>query len=55
MVKVEITHSHELERALKRFKAQCKKEGILRECKDRKFYSKPSVIKRMARNSNKKK
>lgn len=53
MVKVVVHNKDELEKALKRFKSQCKKEGILKECKERKFYAKPSARRRLERNKRK--
>ncbi len=39
-----------MEKAIKRFKRLIDKEGIIRECKKREFFEKPSTI----RNRNKK-
>lgn len=33
-----------LERAIRRFKRMVEREGIVRECKKREFYEKPSTI-----------
>jgi ribosomal protein S21 len=47
MPKVTINRRDDLEKALKQFKMRCKREGIFKECKDRKFYTKPSAKKRL--------
>lgn len=48
MAKVTIDERQNLERALRSFKTQCKREGILRECKERRHYTKPSARRRQA-------
>jgi small subunit ribosomal protein S21 len=40
---VRVKESDSFENALKRFKKQCEKEGILSEVKKREHYEKPSV------------
>ncbi|MBN2737434.1 MAG: 30S ribosomal protein S21 [Spirochaetales bacterium] len=45
MAYIRIDSEEELERAIKRFKRQVEKEGIIREWKKREFYEKPSTIK----------
>ncbi|MEW6002615.1 MAG: 30S ribosomal protein S21 [Nitrospirota bacterium] len=40
---VRVGESESLENALKKFKKQCEKEGILSEIKKREHYEKPSV------------
>ena len=40
---VSVRESDSFENALKRFKKQCEKEGILSEVKKREHYDKPSV------------
>jgi small subunit ribosomal protein S21 len=40
---VRVKESDSFENALKRFKKQCEKEGILSEVKKREHYDKPSV------------
>ncbi|MFH1771449.1 MAG: 30S ribosomal protein S21 [Candidatus Omnitrophota bacterium] len=52
MAEVRIEKKEDFERALRKFKAQCKKEGILKRCKDRQYYTKPS---QKRREKNKKK
>jgi small subunit ribosomal protein S21 len=41
---VEVNSEEPLEKALKRFKREVEKEGIIREWKKREFFEKPSVI-----------
>ena len=43
MPSVSVRKSESFELALKRFKKQCEKEGILSEIKKREHYEKPSV------------
>lgn len=43
MPSVSVKDSNSFELALKRFKKQCEKEGILSEIKKREHYEKPSV------------
>lgn len=40
---VKVSESESFENALKKFKKQCEKEGILSEIKKREHYDKPSV------------
>ena len=42
---VRVRESDSFENALKRFKKQCEKEGILSEVKKREHYEKPSIKK----------
>jgi len=44
MAYVYVEESENLEKALKRFKRQVEKEGIIREWKKREYYEKPSTI-----------
>jgi small subunit ribosomal protein S21 len=46
MPSVRVRESDSFENALKRFKKQCEKEGILSEIKKREHYDKPSVKKK---------
>ncbi|MBU1863636.1 MAG: 30S ribosomal protein S21 [Candidatus Omnitrophica bacterium] len=46
MAKVMVRRKEDLERALKSFKTRCRREGILQEVKERRYYSKPSVKKK---------
>jgi len=43
MAIVEVKPDENFEKALKRFKKICEKEGIITEMKRREFYEKPSV------------
>jgi small subunit ribosomal protein S21 len=43
---VRVRESESFENALKKFKKQCEKEGILSEIKKREHYEKPSVKKK---------
>jgi small subunit ribosomal protein S21 len=43
---VKVSGSGSFENALKKFKRQCEKEGILSEVKKREHYDKPSVKKK---------
>ncbi len=43
---IRVRESDSFENALKRFKKQCEKEGILSEIKKREHYDKPSVKKK---------
>jgi small subunit ribosomal protein S21 len=43
---VRVRESDSFENALKRFKKQCEKEGILSEVKKREHYEKPSIKKK---------
>ncbi len=43
---VRVRESETFENALKKFKKQCEKEGILSEMKKREHYEKPSVKKK---------
>jgi small subunit ribosomal protein S21 len=43
---VRVRENDSFENALKRFKKQCEKEGILSEIKKREHYEKPSVKKK---------
>jgi len=46
MPSVRVRESDSFENALKRFKKQCEKEGLLSELKKREHYDKPSVKKK---------
>jgi small subunit ribosomal protein S21 len=43
MPEVRISENETIDRALKRFKKECEKQGIMAEIKKREFYEKPSV------------
>jgi len=46
MAEVRIEKNENFERALRKFKLLCKKEGILKEFHERQYYTKPSQKKR---------
>lgn len=43
MAKVSLEENEPIEKALRRFKKECQKDGILIELRQREFYEKPSV------------
>ncbi|MDD4294037.1 MAG: 30S ribosomal protein S21 [Candidatus Omnitrophica bacterium] len=46
MAEVKIERNEDFEKALRKFKMQCKREGIVKDCKNRQFYTKPSQQRR---------
>ncbi len=52
---VTISEDEVLEKALKRFKRQVEKEGIIREYKKREFFEKPSTIRNRKKKALKRK
>lgn len=48
MIKVFVDETEPIEKALKRFKKECQKVGILTELRRREFYEKPSVTRKRA-------
>lgn len=46
MAEVRIERKEDFERALKKFKILCKREGILKEFRERQYYTKPSQKRR---------
>lgn len=46
MAEVRIEKKEDFEKALRKFKMQCKREGIIKACKDRQYYTKPSQRRR---------
>lgn len=46
MVQVKVRDNEPFERALRRFRHLCQREGILRGLKERRFYQKPSEERR---------
>lgn len=48
MAEVHIEKSEDFEKALRVFKMQCKREGIVQNFKDRQYYTKPSQKRRKA-------
>lgn len=53
MAEVKIDSQENFEKALRRFKMQCRKEGIIKKYRQRQYYTKPSEKRR--RNVKKKK
>lgn len=49
MAEVKIERSGDFERALKKFSAQCKREGIIKRFRERQYYTKPSQKRREKR------
>jgi len=46
MAEVRVDGNENFEKALRKFKAQCKREGIIKEFKERQYYTKPSQKRR---------
>lgn len=46
MVNVVVREGESIEEALRRFKRECERHGILQEIKKREYYKPPSVIKK---------
>ena len=46
MVKVKVRDGESIDEALRRFKRECEKDGILQEIKRREFYKPPSVVRK---------
>lgn len=53
MAEVKIETNRDFEKALRGFKLQCKREGIVKRCRERQYYTKPSQ-KRREKAKNKK-
>ncbi len=49
MAEVKIETRDDFERALRRFRSQCKKEGIVKKFRERQYYTKPSQKRREKR------
>ena len=47
MIVVDVKDSDSLEKALKKFKKKVERTKVIHELRDRKFFTKPSVVKRM--------
>ena len=47
MAEVNINDDRDFEKALKKFKILCKREGILKEYRERQYYTKPSEKRRI--------
>lgn len=46
MAEVRIEKKEDFEKALRKFSIMCKREGIIRECRERQYYTKPSQKRR---------
>ncbi len=49
MVKINLRDKEHIEKAIRRFKRKVEKEGIMRDIKKKRHYSKPSVAKKEKR------
>ncbi|MBU2101847.1 MAG: 30S ribosomal protein S21 [Candidatus Omnitrophota bacterium] len=49
MAEVRIERNEDFEKALRKFNIMCKREGIIRECRERQYYTKPSQKRRERR------
>ena len=47
MIVVDVKDSDSLEKSLKKFKKKVERSKVIHELRDRKFFTKPSVVKRM--------
>ncbi len=55
MVNIVLRQGETIEEALRRFKRECEKHGILQEIKKREYYKPPSVVKKEKNNEIKRK
>ena len=46
MVSVKVREGESIEEAIRRFKRECERNGIMQEIKKREFYKAPSVVKK---------
>ncbi len=46
MVSVKVRDGESVEEAIRRFKRECERNGIMQEIKKREFYKSPSVLKK---------
>jgi len=46
MVSVKVRDGESIEEAIRRFKRECERNGIMQEIKKREFYKAPSVVKK---------
>ena len=46
MTKIKVRHGESLDQALRRFNKEVQRSGVLEEARDRKYYQKPSELKR---------
>ena len=49
MAEVHIDRREDFDKALRKFKVQCKREGIIKEFRERQYYTKPSQKRRNAK------
>ena len=54
MTEVKIHKNEQFESCLRKFNSLVKKEGFLQEIRDRRYYKKPSEVRRLKRKWNKK-
>jgi len=54
MAEVRIDKKEDFDKALRAFKMQCKREGILKEFRERQYYTKPSQKRRKTAKKKKK-
>ncbi len=55
MVNVLVRQGESIEEALRRFKRECEKHGVLQEIRKREYYKPPSVVKKEKKNELKRK
>jgi small subunit ribosomal protein S21 len=46
MVNVKVRDGESIDEAIRRFKRECEKNGVMQEIKKREFYKSPSVLKK---------
>ena len=46
MVSVKVRDGESIEEAIRRFKRECERNGVMQEIKKREFYKAPSVVKK---------
>jgi small subunit ribosomal protein S21 len=46
MVNIKVRDGESIEEAIRRFKRECEKSGIMKEVKKRKFYKSPSTLRK---------
>jgi small subunit ribosomal protein S21 len=46
MVSVKVRENESIEEAIRRFKRECERNGVMQEIKKREFYKSPSVLKK---------
>ncbi len=55
VAKIRVNKKEDFEKAFRQFRMRCKREGILREYRDRQFYVKPSEKRKKKKKNIKKK